>query len=51
MQRFRLMSCYVVLVMAVLACTIEGIATLRAAPGHGSAQADLVLRSKPSRTH
>ena len=26
MQRFRLMSCYVVLVMAVLACTIEGIA-------------------------
>jgi hypothetical protein len=51
MQRFRIMSCYVVLVVAVLACTIEGIATLRAAPGHGRTQADLVLRSKPSRTH
>jgi len=37
--------------MVVLACTIEGIATLRAAPGHGSNQADLVLRSKPPRTH
>jgi hypothetical protein len=45
------MSCYVVLVMAVMACAIEGIAILRAAPGHGSTQADLVLRSKPSRTH
>jgi len=50
MQRFRLMSCYVVLVMAVLACTIEGIATLRAAPGHKSIQAHLVMRSKDNRS-
>jgi hypothetical protein len=34
MQRFRLMSCYVVLVVAALAWTIGGIAILRAAAAH-----------------
>jgi hypothetical protein len=34
MQRFRLMGCYVVFVVAALGCTIGGIAILRAAAGH-----------------
>ena len=45
MQRFRLMGCYVVLVVAALACAIEGIAIVRAAPGH---KTNLVLRSMPT---
>jgi len=49
MQRFRLMSWYVVLVVAALACAIEGISILRAAPGHKSIQAHLVMRSKDNR--